>query len=91
MVESFAAWTRALRVFAQRSAAVAQRGAAIVATLAAVLLPGGLLVLGAFWLYRCLRLSWSRAAPTATWAAAVSARRRAVTRAPSRPAPGFHR
>jgi hypothetical protein len=91
MVEGLVAWTRALRVFAQRSAAMAKGGAAILATLAVVLLPGGLLVLGAFWLYRCMRLSWSRAGPTATWTAAVSARRRVVTQAPSQPAPGLHR
>jgi hypothetical protein len=90
MVEGLIARTRALRVFALRSAAVAKRGAAILATLAVVLLPGGLLVVGAFWLYRCMRLSWGRAGPAFTWAP-VSAQRRAVTRAPSQPAPGFHR
>jgi hypothetical protein len=78
MVEGLIARTRALRVFA----AVAKRGAAILATLAVVLLPGGLLVVGALWLYRCMRLSWGRAGPAVTWPAAVSAQRRPVTRAP---------
>jgi len=41
---------------------VVKRNAAILTTMAVILLPGGSLVVGAFWLYRYVRLAGGRTA-----------------------------